>query len=167
MAGVMRAMNVLTRTAFSNVNISTKRTVLSYRVEATVLVVIQVNLSNCESDSYIVQVYVDEALVVPDKPVPSSSVDNMVAQSRSVIVEDGSLLEVKITGQAGDTAISGAVVVVDATPVSTQDVIDSIIPQLNAAVLEGLSTLEVRPTVHVLGPIPRRTVWNVSPESSN
>ena len=148
-------MNILTRRASSAVDISNGATVLSYTAPTTKLVIAQVSVSGFHADSYQIQLYVDDLIIVPDKSIPISST-SAIAQSRSLVLEAGSTLRVVLTGDHADVAVDCTVLLIDATPVITDDVVNRLIPSINAAIVDNMATLNVQPTVTVLAPIDRQ-----------
>src|SRR5262245_43456572 len=126
-------MDILTTQEASGIDISTEYEVLSWTAPETLLVIAQVLLTGLTGSTYGIHVYIDGALVIPDRDIGSHDLASIIAQSRSLVVKAGATLTIGILGSITDTAIDAVTTVIDATPISATAVTEQLIP----AVLEA------------------------------
>lgn len=110
---------------------------------------------------YNVQFHIDGALVVPDRPVSiAAGIESVVFQSRSVLLAPNDHLTITLTGRPPDTSVDVQCFIVDASPVTADQVSEITEPLLEAAITEAIRNLNitVRPTTTVIGACDKNTV---------
>lgn len=107
---------------------------------------------------YAARVYINDSLVLPDRPVQvSSGVTDVILQSRNLAIYTDDTIAVTVAGVAGDVAVDVDINVQDVTPATAEDVSTAMadaVTQLN---------ISVRPERVVLGPCARQTVQMPQP----
>lgn len=152
-------MQILDKSTVDGADISSQLQVYSYTSASTIIVVLQVTLDNINGVSYNLNLYVDDAIVVPDRAidVPVGST-KAIMQSRSVVVPAGSTLKLSLTGDLADTNVDILICMIDHSPLNSADAITLISPGVQEAVVSSLETVEVRPERLILGPCKKQVV---------
>jgi len=115
---------------------------------------------------YSSQVFIDDIVVVPDRPVTVPTDTAVRFQSRQILVPAGSLFYLKLQGLAGDQDVTVGVVLIDCSPTTTDEINDVVAPAVEQTIEKSIGQLkiDVHPSRAVLGPckeksgLPPRTV---------
>jgi hypothetical protein len=105
--------------------------------------------------NYAAQLFVNDAIFIPDRQItfPAGRTAALM-QSRTVMMRPADVLQLKMLGAAGDTAVQVDVHVVDMSPTAPEEVISLISPDLVEALNRAAKTLKisVRPERVILAP---------------
>lgn len=153
-------MRTLYDEPFSNLDITTEKVIASFTVSGqNVALIVMVNVDDIvgSGGEYSARLYIDDKLVVPDRKVFCDPGATSVSfQSRDIVVYEDGVLSVKLKGLPGDTDVSGRLMLIDNSPVTTQEVasiVMSIVPEINQAIVDNIDKLNilVKPETKVIG----------------
>lgn len=141
-------MRTLTTQSTSDLDTSSEQVVLEYTMLETLSIVAQVRMDGIVGGDYLVRLYIDSALVVPDRSVDTPLGESLViAQSRNVIAAVGSNVEIRLTGRPADTNVDVVASLIDLSPLTADELTDTIIP----VIADAVGDMELRPERTVLG----------------
>jgi len=156
-------MRTLLDESFSGLDLTSEQQIATVTVTdrpITLLIQFAVHGTSGAGGEYLVDVVVDEYLVVPSRKVfvePGNT--RMLFQSRDLMLYRNGVLALSVKGLAGDTDVSGRVLILETSPVTTQEVttaIDGSTDQLISAVSDAVArmTINVSEKETVLGVCP-------------
>lgn len=150
-------MYVLYQNTYESLDISTLIDVISITVTANIVLMVKITVSDIAGvgGNYVSQMHVDDALIVPDRPIPvAAGVEKFCLESRQVLVLAGETLKAKLRGLSGDTSQTVSVAIINVSPLQAEEIVDEVAGPLTAHVVDAVGELdvEVRPQQHVLGP---------------
>ncbi len=160
-------MRTLYDEAFTGLDITSEKVLAEFTVTGqNVALITVVNVDNISGSGgeYSARLYIDDRIVVPDRKVfcdPGST--SVSFQSRDIVVYVNGVLSVKLKGLAGDTNVSGRLLLIDSSPVTVQEVSDivlSLIPDINQAIEDNMDQINitVKPETKVVGACQRSEV---------
>lgn len=131
-----------------------------------VALIVMINLDGLSGvgGEYSVKLLIDDRLVVPDRQVTVEAGQTSISiQSRDLVLYEDGVLKIKMLGLAGDTNLSGRLIVIDTSPVTVEevsDLVESITPTIITSVEAAIAGLNVtvKPETKVLGPCRRPVV---------
>lgn len=160
-------MRTLYDDTFANLNITTEQELAQFTVTGQhVALIVMINVDNLSGSGgeYAAKLRIDNRLIVPDRKVIIDAGQTAVSfQSRDIVLYENGVLKINLQGMAGDTNVSGRLLVIDTSPVTVEevsDLIDGMTPEIITAVEEAIGKLNVtvKPETKVLGPCQRTVV---------
>lgn len=146
---------------FNNLDISSSQELAQFSItDASVALITMINVDNLSGvgGEYDAKLFVDNRLIVPDRKVYILGGYTSVSfQSRDLVLYAGGILSINLQGLAGDTNVSGRLIVIDTSPVTVQEVQNIVLgltPTIVDTIEDSIDTLNVtvRPETKVLGP---------------
>lgn len=143
-------MRTLFDDEYNNINIATEQILAQFTITGqNVALIAMVNVDGLSGfgGEYAAKLYIDNRLVVPDRKVFCDPGATAVSfQSRDLVVYEGGVLTVTLKGLAGDTNVSGRLILIDSSPVTLQEVsaiVMSIVPDINDEIVQNIDKINV------------------------
>ena len=105
--------------------------------------------------NYLIQVFINNNLLVPDKPVfILGSIYNVRLSGRTIIVEEGDEISIQVKGNINDYNALIEASIYDVTPATTVDFVEGAVPPILAAIETSIPNLKitVKPETKVICP---------------
>ncbi len=171
-------MRTLLDEPYSGLDITTEQQIATVTVtDRNISLLIQLSVGDVSGagGEYTVNLTIDDYLVVPSRKVfvePGST--KLLFQSRDLMLHRNGILVLSVKGLAGDSDVSGRVLILETSPVTTQEVttaIDGSVDRLISSVSDAVAqmTINVSEKETVLGVCPTpvsKTQPNVIPQQT-
>lgn len=148
-------MEVIASSTQSNVDISSLADVCQHTASKAMIFSLRLTLENVTGNAgYTVRFIINDTVVIPENQIRINDQTTAVFQSRGIWLEEGDSIAIQIAGTTEDTSVGISYVILDIAPPTAEEMAED----LSARVAASLGRVEVRPTVYVLSPLPRRVV---------
>lgn len=151
----------------TGLNITTETDICQVIANETILLyalIIFRNISGA-SGNYIINSYIDDVPILPKTTIIVDAGNSAFRiQSQHVLLRLSSTFKVSVTGLGGDTAVDTQVLLVDGSPLTSEQVADETIPIITDSITNTIKnsidnlTLDVHPKTTILGPCKRQPV---------
>ena len=171
-------MRTLLDETFTGLDITTEQQIVTVTVtDRHISLLVQLGLTGTTGagGEYVINLMVDDYLMVPARKVfVEPSFDKLLFQCRDLMLYRNGVMSISVKGLAGDSDVSGRVLILETSPVTTQEMttaIDGSVDQLISSVSDAIArlTINVSEKETVLGvcPTPVSTIQpNVIPQQT-